>query len=366
MQQTELTQWLAATHLHGIGLAKLHTWLNLFSTITNLFTASIEELKSAGLNSKEIQALKNPDWFSVEQDLKWHEKENCHLIPLSHACYPRLLREISNAPLVLYVKGQLTSFAQPQVAIVGTRNPTPIGRELAEQFAYALSRAGLGITSGLALGIDAAGHQGTLAANGVTIAVTGTGLNQIYPASHRSLAEKIIEKGALVSEFSPDTPATAKNFPRRNRIISGLSMGVIVIEAALRSGSLITARFAVEQGREVFALPGSIHNPLARGCHQLIRQGAKLVETAEDILEELATLIHVVTEVSAENAHANTKKTDIKHQHLLRQMGHEVVNLDTLCLRSGLTVSEVSSMLLLLELRGHVQIVPGGYLRSST
>jgi DNA processing protein len=207
--------------------------------------------------------------------------------------YPPLLREIPQAPPVLFVHGDPDCLRVPQLAMVGTRNPTPSGRETARQFAAHLAGAGMIITSGLALGIDAAAHQGALAGGGRTIAVMGTSLDRVYPAKHRDLARAIAERGALVSELPTGTPALAENFPRRNRLISGLALGVLVVEAALQSGSLITARLALDQGREVFAIPGSIHNPLAKGCHALIRQGAKLVETANDIVEELGALAAV-------------------------------------------------------------------------
>ncbi|HLB57464.1 MAG TPA: DNA-processing protein DprA, partial [Gammaproteobacteria bacterium] len=286
----DIAYWVAATRLSGVGPLTLRRWLDLFGDIKILFSISAVELKKAGLSEKQLHALKNVDWRNVESDLRWSEKNRCEIISLVDPRYPRLLREIPDAPSLLYVRGDVNLLSQSQLAIVGSRNPTAVGNQMAEDFAYSLTKAGLVVTSGLALGIDAASHRGALRATGKTIAVFGTGLKHIYPRSHRSLAEDIAEQGALVSEFPPDESPKAKNFPRRNRIISGLSIGVLVVEAVLRSGSLITARYAVEQGRDVFAIPGSIHNPLARGCHALIRQGAKLVETAEDIVEELDAL----------------------------------------------------------------------------
>ncbi len=219
------------------------------------------------------------------------EGDNRHLITLHDARYPTLLREIDDAPPMLFIQGDPTILNLPQIAIVGSRNPSASGRQTATDFAHFLASAGLAITSGLADGIDGAAHQGALETKNSTLAVTGTGLDRVYPAKHRELAHRIAEQGALISELPPGTPPIPANFPRRNRIISGLSLGTLVVEAAQKSGSLITARLATEQGREVFAIPGSIHNPLARGCHALIRQGAKLVETAGDILEELAPLL---------------------------------------------------------------------------
>ena len=247
--------------------------------------------------------------------------------------------------------------------MVGSRNPSVSGSETAREFAYHLATSGLSITSGLAIGIDGASHAGAMDAGGITIAVTGTGLDRVYPASQYDLAHRIAEQGALVSEFPPRTQVKSGNFPRRNRIISGLALGTLVVEAAHKSGSLITARLASEQGREVFAIPGSIHNPMARGCHRLIRQGAKLVETANDVLEELAPLLRELqplpnpgTQEPLERQH----ELDADYQLLLKCMGFDPTPIDLLIERSGLTAEVVSSMLILLELEGHVSSAPGG------
>ncbi len=357
----ELLYWLAATHLPDIGPATFSKWLAAFGSINTLFTATKSDLANAGITEAQTHLLQNPDWHTAEKNLAWCEKNNCRIITIADNSYPPLLKEISAAPILLYVRGDTSLLNNPQLAIVGTRNPTPSGRELAHHFAYSLATTGLHITSGLALGIDAASHRGALSANGKTLAVFGTGLNQIYPTSHRELAEEIAANGLLVSEFSPSEPAKAVNFPRRNRIISGLSLGVLVVEAAIRSGSLITARYANEQGREVFAIPGSIHNPLARGCHHLIRQGAKLVETAEDILEELGALYALSAPIKTI---AKTKKHVTLApalRALLTHIGHEITALDTIIVRSGLTASEVSSMLLSLELQDLIKTTHGGY-----
>jgi DNA processing protein len=360
-----LSYWLASTRLHNIGPIKIRRWINYFSTIKNLFTATLSDWQSAGLTSAEITALQKPDWKAVDRDILWMQKPNHHIIIQDDPDYPVLLKELNDAPTVLYLQGNPAYLSYPQLAIVGSRNPTTTGRETAEQFAYWLAEAGLTITSGLALGIDAASHQGALAANAKTIAVTGCGLNYIYPAAHKKLAEKISSQGVLISEFPPDFEPIAKNFPRRNRIISGLSLGVLVVEAALKSGSLITARFASEQGREVFAIPGSIHNPLARGCHQLIQTGAKLVETATDILEELGPLHQASCQSVAPNPAKDSPNLDQNQRQLLTQIGHEPTPLNTIIMRSGLTASQVSSMLLVLELRGYVHTVSGGYTLSA-
>ncbi|OAI49529.1 hypothetical protein AYO45_06990 [Gammaproteobacteria bacterium SCGC AG-212-F23] len=354
---------LALTHMPLVGPVKVRRWLEFFSTLENLFSASTTELRRAGLHRDEISLIKNPDWPAVEKDLAWIEESPYHFIVTQEdPYYPLLLREISGAPLVLYVSGNPEVLSLPQIAIVGSRNPSTAGMEIAYQFAECLAVSGFVMTSGLALGIDAACHRGALAVRQKTIAVLGSGLRHIYPDKHFSLAKEIQEQGALVSEFFPDTKAVAKHFPRRNRIISGLSLGVVVVEAAMHSGSLITARFASEQGREVFALPGSIHNPMARGCHHLIREGAKLVETATHIVEELRAFLDMFPG-SLGGVGLKTSKKNLESPAFLDYIGYEPTALDTLVFRSGLTASKVSSILLGLELEGYVRAVAGGYER---
>jgi DNA processing protein len=268
--------------------------------------------------------------------------------------YPRLLLEIADPPPLLYVKGRPALLDRPSLAVVGSRNATQQGRSNAEAFSKELSEGGFTIISGLAVGIDAAAHAGGLAASSSSIAVVGTGLDIVYPARNRDLAYRLAGEGALVSEFALGTPALASNFPRRNRLISGLSRGCLVVEAALKSGSLITARFALEQGREVFAIPGSIHSPLSKGCHLLIKQGAKLVESGRDILEELgATVDDRGTTIATEDEVAPDNP-------LLAALGFDPLDLDTLCRHSGLTPDTASAMLLTLELEGIVSRLPGG------
>lgn len=343
---------------------KLQSWLLHFGSLESLFSALPKELKQLGLKEREIAAIKNPNWDVIHDTLKQCEKINCHLISFFDQAYPERLREISDPPLLLYVRGNFQLLSNLQLAIVGTRNPTKAAFETAEKFANCLAAAGLVITSGLALGIDAACHRGALM-GGTTVAVLGTGVNQIYPNTHQKLAAEIIEKGALISEFPLNEAPKAKNFPRRNRVISGLSIGTLVVEAALHSGSLITARLANEQGREVFAIPGSIHNPLARGCHFLLRQGAKLVETAEDILEELSPFLDdlIPQKISSQISKLPDNMGEI-HEHVLAQIGFEVTAYDTIIERSGLTASEVSSILLSLELSGLVSGTARGYVRN--
>lgn len=330
---------------------------------------------AVGLKSSSIAFLSDPPWQQVDADLEWAQQDNNHIIMLGDPEYPALLRETSGPPPLLYVHGLLEALAMPQLAVVGSRNPTPGGTDNAHRFAHSLASSGLCITSGLAVGVDSAAHRGALAANGLTIAVTGTGLDRVYPASNRELAHQIAAQGALVSEFPLGTGVRRANFPRRNRVLSGLSVGTLVVEATVRSGSLITARLAMEQGREVLAIPGSIHNPLARGCHRLLRDGAKLVETAEDVLEELGPLAQLALNarpggagqgplreaaIPAADAPAAELEDDADYSVLLDAMGYDPAPVDQLVERSGLTAEAVSSMLLILELNGSIEAMPGG------
>ncbi len=352
---------LALLRAPGVGPVRFARLLDHFGSAAAVFAADSAEWRPLDLPEAALDYLRHPDWRRVELDLAWLEQPDNHLLRLDDPCYPYLLRQIPYPPPVLFVHGDLNCLRAPQLAIVGTRNPTPLGRETAHRFAAHLAESGLVITSGLALGIDAAAHQGALAGGGRTIAVMGTSLDRVYPAKHRDLAHAIADQGALISDLSIGTPAVAENFPRRNRLISGLALGVLVVEAAIRSGSLITARLANEQGREVFAIPGSIHNPLAKGCHSLIRQGAKLVETADDILEELGALATVASEaIRPAVPSAPVVALDNEYQQLLAALGDESVGVDLLVDRCGLTANDVSSMLLILELEGYVATVPGG------
>ena len=274
---------------------------------------------------------------------------------------PELLRQLKDCPQTLHAIGDPDLLYLPAIAIVGSRNPTRGGADTAYRFSQHLARAGFCIVSGLAQGIDAAAHQGALDAGGNTVAVLGHGLDRIYPRSNAALAARIAKSGALVTEYPRGTPPRKGQFPERNRLISGLSLGTLVVEAARRSGSLITARLAGEQGREVFAIPGSIHNPLARGCHRLLRQGAHLVETADDILNELAPLLeHVMQNNDAEAVQPEPPQYDGDYLKLLDALGHDPQTADELKQKSGLTIDEVSSMLLILELDGAVDALPGG------
>jgi DNA processing protein len=305
-----------------------------------------------------VNAIKKSDWSLIDYDLSWLEQDNNSVITVHDSNYPAQLKEIADPPPLLFVRGNPKLLSLPQIAIVGSRNPSTSGLEIAFNFAKTLSHNGFTITSGLALGIDAASHRGALKANGYTIAVAGTGLDRVYPAKHKDLATDIVNTGAIISEFPPGTTAKANHFPRRNRIISGLSLGLLVVEAAKQSGSLITARMALEQNREVFAIPGSIYNPLARGCNALIREGAKLVETSQDILDELSQYNQ-----QDENTPQPTMQStlDLEQQTLLNLVMFSPTSIDALVENTNQSVEVISSMLLILELQGYVEATPGGY-----
>ncbi len=291
MMNSELRYWLALNATGSFTGRHLERLQKHFGELKAVFYASYNALCAAGLTAKQTQAIKSFNLNSIKVDLNWTEQKNHHLIVLTDPHYPKLLKQINDPPLVLYLLGDPELLHYPQLAIVGSRKPTPAGIKNAGLLAGQLAAQGLIITSGMALGIDAASHWGALKAKGYSIAVLGTSIDQVYPQRNRPLFHELKEKGIIISEFPLGTQAHPYNFPRRNRIISGLSLGTLVIEAALASGSLITAKLAAEQGREVFALPGSIHNLQAKGCHSLLKNGAFLVETSEDILFQLAPLL---------------------------------------------------------------------------
>jgi DNA processing protein len=353
--------WLALSRLPGINPEIVQSLLDAHGSIAAVFDNSAANLQSMlSADSPLIAALRNGiDEESMVDELGWLQQEDNHLISYFDDAYPELLRQSHSAPLVLYVHGRLEALGLPQLAIVGSRNPTVSGLENARAFATSLVQAGLSITSGLAQGIDGEAHRAALDADGYTIAVMGTGLKRVYPAAHRELAHAIARHGALVSEFPLDAPPRREHFPQRNRIIAGLSIGTLVVEAAVKSGSLITARLSGEFGREVFAIPGSIHSPLSKGCHQLIRQGAKLVETATDIADELGAMVEGLRETVKTTIPEEEIKND-EFDRLLTTMGYDPVNIDVLIERSGLTIDAISSMLLRMELEGMVEKVPGG------
>lgn len=360
--------WLSLILARGIGPETCCKLLSEFNNPESILTCNIDVLTSFGIKEASIESLLNPDEEKINNILEWLDRPAHHLITICDDDYPELLRQIYSAPPVLYAIGQREALGFIHFAIVGSRNPTTGGRKLAEEFATELSKAGLTICSGLALGIDYHGHIGALKANCSTVAVLGNGLASIYPARHKKIASQIIERGLLLSEYPPDTKPNAGNFPQRNRIISGMSTGVLVVEAAKKSGSLITANFALEQGREVFALPGSIHNPLARGTHSLIKQGAKLVESVEDIIEELAPVASIVMNKPVFNKpdDSNYSDMDTDYKLLLDKMAYDSVSVDMLVKLTGLTAEAVSSMLLILELQGLIESQQGGlYCRCS-
>jgi len=362
--QVSQNVWLTLAIAPSVRGPQVTQLLRHFNDIDAIVAASQADLAAAGISTAAAHQIANPDKQRLELCERWLSVESHHVINLSDAQYPPLLKEISDPPVLLFVRGDAAVLSLPQFAIVGSRNATASGCETAHQFATHLSDSGFCIASGLAAGIDAAAHRGALDAGNSTVAIFGTGPDQVYPARHTDLAESIIGNGALVSEFPPGTPPRREQFPKRNRVISGISVGTLVVEAGLRSGALITAKLAAEQGREVFAMPGSIHNPTARGCHQLIRSGAKLVETAGDIIEELSGLLGGLSDFVEQNKPMSTdqaaQEVDPDYQRLLELMGWDPTNVDTLVNRSGLTADEVSSMLLILELDGRVEPLTGG------
>lgn len=357
-----LEAWLTLIHVNKLGPVTLQKLFSHFGSPERILQANRSELQSLDINQAIIDGIQTPTQGAIERDLAWLENENHHLLTIQDPAYPELLKQISNPPYVLFVLGKpelaTTLLNDPQLGIVGSRNASAYGKETATSFAKKLADSGLVITSGLASGVDGAAHRGALQAKiGTTIAVAACGLDRVYPAENRQLAEQISQRGLIVSEFPIGTSPMPGHFPRRNRIISGLSLGTLVVEASMKSGSLITARLANEQGREVFAIPGSIHNPLSKGGHTLIRNGAKLVETVEDILEELKhyidpNILKSNNEIAASTAQQD--ELDPQHEKILNNMGHEPISIDSLIDRCGLEVEVVSSILLILELNDQV------------
>jgi DNA processing protein len=350
----DLAAWLRLTLTPGVEGAGLRRLLAALGDPERVLAASRAELtRHAG--SAIAAAIKGgPAEEAFAAAAKWLEAPGNHIVTLADAAYPRRLLETPDPPALLYVMGRPELLQRPMLAVVGSRHASPQGLLNAESFAHAFSAAGLTVASGLALGIDAAAHRGGLAGESSTVAVMGTGADIVYPARNRALAHEIAARGALVSEFRLGTPSLPTHFPRRNRIISGLALGCLVVEAAADSGSLITARLAAEQGREVFAIPGSIHSPLAKGCHALIKQGAKLVESAADVLEELHLPAPLAQPRPAE------QDTDAHAEALLAALAHDPVDADTLAARCGLTAADTAALLTRLELEGRIAALPGG------
>jgi len=353
--------WLILAQAH-VRVSELLALLDRFHDTANIVAQPLARLRETGLSDEKCAAVASPDDAAIDAALAWLDHEHHHLVTWSDAAYPALLREIPAPPLALYVNGDTGLLAMPALAIIGSRNPTQGGARNAREFARHLARQGFVIVSGMAQGIDAEAHRGALDATGRTIAFLGTGIDRVYPAVNRELAHEIAERGALATEYPPGAAPERWHFPERNRLISGLSLGTLVVEAARRSGSLITARLAGEQGREIFALPGSIHNPLSRGCHELIRQGAKLVETAADILAELQPLVGHLQAVARqpEAADEASAEPDDDYAQLRALLGHDPISIDELEKESGLTIDQLSSMLLILELHGEVESLSGG------
>ncbi|MGF1687497.1 DNA-processing protein DprA [Photobacterium japonica] len=359
----DLHAWLRLAAVPTLGGHRI-TRLLQHSTPQDLTRMTAVELAQTGLTPAQIQHYLHPPVTKIAHSLKWAEQPGQTLLTLDSPDYPLLLKEIASPPPLLFVRGETRWLHEPQLAVIGSRSASLDGREAAYEFAAALVAADYVVTSGLALGIDGQAHYGALKNGGATVAVLGSGLDRIYPAKHRDLAAAIAEQGALVSEFWPDEAPRPQNFPRRNRVISGLSVGVLVVEAAQKSGSLVTARYALEQGREVFALPGPIRYAGSRGCHALIKNGAKLVETPADIFEEVGALTECV-----KNNHSNRRGEEPENEELpfpalLATVGSEATPVDVVAERSGLPVHEVMMQLLEFELQGWVTSVPGGYIRT--
>ncbi|MBV2262658.1 MAG: DNA-processing protein DprA [Thauera sp.] len=380
----DLADWLRLASVAGVGTQGQRALLAAFGLPGHIFAAGRGALAAVVGGAAADAVLAAPAQAEIERTLAWAGEAGNRILTLADAAYPRQLFDIADPPVLLYVKGEPALLSRPGIALVGARSATAAGEANAEAFARALAEQGLVVVSGLALGIDAAAHRGALAAGGAgagTVAVIGTGIDRIYPARNAALARAIAAAGAVVSEFPLGTPPLQHNFPRRNRLIAGLGEGVLVVEAALGSGSLITARLATETGREVFAIPGSIHSPLSRGCHRLIRDGAKLVETAEDVVEELRGRLGWPAPAVACAASARGRRRrgaepaaavepppqatlalDHETARVLEAIAHDPVDLDTIAARCGLTVDALYAILLPLELDGHLARLPGGRL----
>lgn len=364
LNTTDLLFWMTLLQAPDVGIVRVKKLLLYFETIENICKASRRELQSQKLTDAQINAIKNPNQKWNDAAFKWRDSEkNRHIILYTDSTYPALLKEIASAPVILYVEGEVTLLSQPQIALVGSRNPSRTGLELAEEFSYVLSQAGLIITSGLALGVDTASHQGALHAFGKTIAVLGSGLQQIYPVRNKPLAKKIIHNGCLISEFPLHITPTPENFPRRNRIISGLSLGTVVVEAAIKSGSLITAHCALEQNREIFAIPGSLRNPTSQGCLSLIQQGAKCVTSPQDILDEIHFSECKIPSAPLKINQLPIDALDQMEQLVLACIDNDGVTLDQICARSKLPIQRVMATLLTLEIEKFIEHVFGKYIK---
>lgn len=374
MNKTNIHYWLALKLVPRLAIHKKLALVDAYGVAALFSLPTLSPLTSAhSLTPKQLAAFNHPNWLLIDDVINNSNHCNSEIITFDDPLYPSLLKQIYDPPLVIFVQGNKKLLNQSQLAIVGSRSASISGRETAFKLAKELAEIGLIVTSGLALGIDAAAHKGALTSDASTIAVVATGLDKVYPARHRALAQQIISHhGAIISEFLPGTLPKAGHFPKRNRIISGLSVGVLVVEAALKSGSLITARCALEQNRDVFSIPSTINNPQAKGCHWLIKQGAKLVEEVADIIDELTFVnksgLHLnkqnkSQEIVNKDIVKNSENKSLCEDELLASVGFEITPVDKVVSRSTLPVEEVLTRLTLLELSGLVVAVPGGYLR---
>ncbi|MGA2398501.1 MAG: DNA-processing protein DprA [Steroidobacteraceae bacterium] len=359
----DTSAWVQIARTPALDAATLARAIERLHSPGKLIGAGDAELAEAGVGGTAREHLCAHHAATVAE-LRWLEHATHHLVPCTAADYPGMLRSCATRPLALYVAGRLDALKDPPLAVVGSRRPTPGGLDNAFEFSRILAERGLVIASGLASGIDAAAHRGALAAQGLTLAVLGTGVDRVYPETNRDLCEAIRYGGALMSPFPLGTPPRPANFPRRNQLIAALSLGTLVVEAARGSGSLITARATQRLGRPVLAIPGSIHNPMSRGCHRLIKEGAHLAESADDILSRLdfsGFFAHPPRVASAPQTEGSSLAgMDKEHKILLDALGFDPADLDTLIVRTGLKPEAVSSMMLILELEGHVQAAPGG------
>lgn len=357
---SDIKYWLALLRVEGIGCK---TFMSLIEEHTpeEIFNASEKELINWDIKKNVIDGILNFDWSMVNYDLEWLAQPNNDVLKITHPFYSDALKEIYDPPPLLFIRGNPQILAYPQIAIVGSRNPSAMGNKTAFDFAFELSKYGFAITSGLAIGIDSTAHQGALSAEGYTIAVAGTGLDRVYPSSNKALALEIVNTGAMVSELPPGTTAKGANFPRRNRIISGLCQGLLVVEAAQKSGSLITARLALEQNREVFAIPGSIYSPLSRGCNAMIKEGANLVESPQDIIDGLSQFKPLIQFLRSE---PEQPLLEPNQQQLLNLVMFNPTSIDDLVESAKQPVDVITAQLLMLEIQGYVEAMAGGcYIR---
>lgn len=359
----ELIPWLRLSLVNGLGSRGQIQLLRALGEPVAIFAATYDDLSlyvAPNVARAIIAAAHTEDTMAIDAAVNWLRGDGHSILTLADERYPKKLLDLPDPPSVLYAKGDLSLLDRPAVSIVGSRNATAQGVQNAKAFAKHLSEQGVTVISGLASGIDSAAHQGGLLGRGSSIAVVGTGLDRVYPASNRPLAHQLAAAGLILSELAIGSPPKAEHFPRRNRLIAALGLGCLVVEAALESGSLITARQAVDIGREVFAIPGSIHSPVAKGCHYLIKNGAKLVESGADIFDELAAPLALFMEPKVTEKHSNFEPTADENSHpVLLEMGWDPVNFDLLIERTGLTSEALCAILLGLELEGQLSCLPG-------